>query len=257
MAIDGSDPVQLTTGDNTGFMPAWSPDGTRLAFASAVDQEHYGDICVINADGTGLRNLTNSADTAEYVPTWSPDGTQIVYVRWGESVSEIHVMNSDGGKSRMLTSNGEWPKWSADGEQIVFVSDRGSTGTELWTMAPDGSDQTVLTDMDGAPTEPSWSPDGEAIAFVLGTGNIEDSDPVKWNEDIFVMPANGGPARQITSSQGNDHWPPAWSPDGTQLAFTADGKANVGKIVIVDLDSLDIETVSNGDGHDMFPAWRH
>ncbi|MET4637181.1 Tol biopolymer transport system component [Mycetocola sp. 2940] len=58
------------------------------------------------------------------------------------------------------------------------------------------------------------------------------------------------------SLPGNDYWPPAWSPDGGQLAFTADGEENVGEIVVVDLTTLDTVNLTDSKAHDAFPAWR-
>ncbi|SFN89526.1 TolB family protein [Mycetocola miduiensis] len=122
MGTDGSDEVQLTTSSHAEAMPSWSPDGTHLAFTSAVDlQEGRADICVINADGTGIRNLTGTADVFEIAPSWSPDGTHIAYVTLHDDGTNIHVMESDGGGSRLLASNGNWPSWSPDGERLVLA----------------------------------------------------------------------------------------------------------------------------------------
>lgn len=257
MGTDGSNPIQLTTGPGLEAMASWSPDGTRILFVSAVSQDSQSDICVVNADGTGMQNLTDTPDAAEAAPNWSPNGTSIVYGRWSGDVSQIHRMDVDGGRNQLISANGEWPSWSPNGKQIVFVAKRGTPGPELWVMNADGGDQAILTESDGEPTEPSWSPDGDAIAFVAPSGDSHASDPVQWNEDIFVMPAEGGPARQIVTSKGNDHWPPAWSPDGTQLAYTADGTENRGTIMVVDRETLEVTKLTDGESHDMYPAWRH
>ncbi len=256
MRPDGSDAVQLTNAPGAEGMASWSPDGTRLVFMSAADLESPGDICVVNADGTGLRHLTDTADVFETTPSWSPDGTEIVYGTWSGDVHEIHVMDSDGGGSRRVASTGNWPSWSPDGERIVFSAGHGGSGQGLWTINRDGSGLSLLADGVRELAEPAWSPDGEAIAFVSASGDPSAADPVKWNEDIFVMDAAGGPGQQITTLPGNDHWPPAWSPNGRQLAFTADGKENVGEILVVDLTSLAVTNLTNSEADDAFPAWR-
>lgn len=256
MGSDGSNAIQLTTAPDAEGMPSWSPDGTRLAFMSAPDLESTGDICVINADGTGLQNLTDTADVFETTPSWSPDGAQIAFGVWSGDDHQIHLMDSDGGRNRMVAANGNWPSWSPDGERIVFSKSRGSSDQDLWTIRHDGSGQALLVDGGTELTEPAWSPDGQWIAYVSATGDPGASDSAKWDEDIFVMAADGGHDRRITTSPGNDHWPPAWSPDSGKLAFTADGEENVGDIVVVDLTTLDSANLTDSEAHDAFPAWR-
>jgi Tol biopolymer transport system component len=210
MGSDGSDEIRLTTAPDVEALPSWSPDGKRLAFMSAADLESSGDICVINADGTGLQNLTDTADVFETTPSWSPDGTQIAYVTWSGEDHQIHVMDSDGSGSRLVASDGNWPSWSPDSERIVFGTGRGTIDQDLWIMNRDGSGQVPLADGEGELNQPAWSPDGQTIAFVSATGDPDATDPVKWNEDIFLMATDGGPARRITTLPGNEHWPPAW-----------------------------------------------
>jgi Tol biopolymer transport system component len=263
MSATGSDAAQLTTSPGAEGLPSWSPDGSRLAFMAAADLEGAGDICVVNADGTNLHNLTRTAGVTETSPAWSPDGTQIAYGTWEGNRQEIHVMDSTGRESRLITDNGTWPSWSPDGDRLVFNASRGGAGQDpwttpqdLWTIAVDGSDRTLLAKEPSGLTEPAWSPDGLEVAFVSASGDAQASDPTKWDENIFVMSAAGGVAHRVTSLPGNDHWPPAWSPDSARLAFTADGEDNVGEIFVVDLDSLRTTNLTDHSAHDAFPAWR-
>jgi TolB protein len=104
MNADGSGVTRLT--NNPGLAagvpdaPAWSPDGTRIAFVG-VPSGRRPDIYVMNADGSGLRNLTNTA-AQDYSPAWSPDGTRIAYEYGGstdrglQTLGDIYVMNADG-----------------------------------------------------------------------------------------------------------------------------------------------------------------
>lgn len=259
MGSDGGNEAALTTGPDDEVMPSWSPDGTRLAFVSSVDLETgSADICSINADGTGLRNLTGTADVMEIAPTWSPNGEHIAYAVQDGDSSQIHVMESDGGAPELLVSGGSWPSWSPDGERILFSGRRGTTHEALWTVKVDDDDPnpSLVMKGDGALTEPSWSRDGESIAYVAASGDADASDPVEWNEDIFVMPAEGGPGRRVVSFAGNDHWPVAWSPDSGEFAFTADGEANSGEIFVIDLTTLATIQLTDNSAYDMFPAWR-
>src|SRR3954452_9464648 len=79
MANDGAASVQLTYGDGFEVGPVWSPDGSRIAFLAANDMDHDFDLWVIDADGTGLRQLTDTENVWEGVPSWSADGQHVAY----------------------------------------------------------------------------------------------------------------------------------------------------------------------------------
>ncbi len=109
---DGEDRRQV--GGNLGYSynPAWSPDGSRVAFATTKDGN--AEIYVINVDGTGLQNLTNnSAD--DWWPTWSPDGNKIAFVSMRDQRQQIYIMNADGTNPVNLSNSEYWddaPAWS-------------------------------------------------------------------------------------------------------------------------------------------------
>ena len=104
MDADGADQTNLTNDPADDFAPAWSPDGTMIAFtrSSGGDAEIY----VMNADGTGQTNLTNNPDADEVSPAWSPDGSKIAYAsQTGTSAGEIYAMNADGSGQTNLTND--------------------------------------------------------------------------------------------------------------------------------------------------------
>jgi Tol biopolymer transport system component len=257
---DAGDPVQLTDGDGSEFVPTWSPDGTRIVFAAAANPEDDYDLWVINADGTGLDQLTDTDDVGEGPASWSPDGTQLVYTHTtGEAEGDIRVIdldNPDAG-SQVVADLGDWVDWSPDGRTILYTGDSGSGG-QLFTVPVNGGDPTAL-EPDG-PTEAyeaSWSPDGSQIAFIAPSGDSDSPDPAAWNEDIWVMNADGSEARLVVTTTGNDHWVPAWSPDGGSLMYSADGEENEGELARVDLKSGEVTVLTDNDVHDLMPSWRH
>ena len=143
-----------------GAIVVWSPDGTRIAFARKPDwcsdrggtrpcAGSHSDIYVMNADGSGTRQLTHNAlQNAE--PAWSPDGRRIAFVSRRDGNAEIYVMNADGSGKRNLTRNPAKdvrPSWSPDGRKIAFVSDRDGR-LEAHVMNADGSGQRSLTVQD-------------------------------------------------------------------------------------------------------------
>lgn len=147
MNPDGSDRKQLTFSQEHEGDPTWSPDGTKIAFASLhlTGNGGYSEIFVMNADGSDQRRLTQSK--YDRSPTWSPDGTKIAFWRidsitmpssWG-----IFVMNADGSDQRAVasTSNSSLgqPAWSPDGLKFA-VADLGTYGISLINV--DGSNRT-------------------------------------------------------------------------------------------------------------------
>jgi Tol biopolymer transport system component len=117
--------------------PAWSPDGTKIAFEYESDGKE--DIWVMNADGTGTANLTrhNSTFTESIQPSWSPDGTKLAFASGSVGDYQLHVIRADGGGEQQLTFGEQdsfSPIWSPDGTKIAFAR-----GRSVWVMRADGS----------------------------------------------------------------------------------------------------------------------
>jgi dipeptidyl aminopeptidase/acylaminoacyl peptidase len=162
--------VEVTAQDD--LEPAWSPDGTRIAFVTfrhdprqlvfdgPPGPEGSTELYVSNIDGMGQLRLTNSPGSeggptqtgvddndGESLPSWSPDGTKIAFASNRDGNWEIYVVNADGSGSQRLTNNPATdlrPRWSPDGTKIAFQSDRDGN-QEIYSMNPDGSGQTNLT----------------------------------------------------------------------------------------------------------------
>ena len=134
MNPDGTGVTQLTSRSAHNGSPAWSPDGSQIAFTS--DRDGNEEIYVMNANGTGATRLTNhSAD--DWSPAWSPDGRRIAFVSDRDGNWNIHVMNADGHGIVRLTDHfaADWsPAWSPDGRQIAFTSDRDGN-SEIYVLA--------------------------------------------------------------------------------------------------------------------------
>lgn len=158
MAPDGSNTVNLTNNPGDDFDPAWSPDGSRMAFVSnRVNDSDSGQyIYVMNADGSDVRQLTfeNWSDW----PDWSHDGNWITYT----SNDDIYVMKADGsGQSINLTNSPEkdvQSTWAPDGNHIAWVSGDGQS-SDIFVMNPDGSNVRQITD-NGQSADVQWTVDG-------------------------------------------------------------------------------------------------
>ncbi len=190
------------------YAPAWSPDGSKLAFVSgrSGDEELY----VARANGAGVVRLTRLRGP-DLSPAWSSDGKRLA---WSHD-AEIWTMNADGSNTRRVVARAKrWhehysPAWH--GSTIVYASSRVSAfNTELFAVPAKrltftkGGD-TVL----GDDSMPDFSPDGKRIFF---TSNRDQQG------EIYVMNANGSGQKRLTRRHGDD-WAPDVSPDGRTVAF--------------------------------------
>ncbi len=227
MSADGTAGRVLTSVEGD-WSPAWSPDGSKLAFDRTVGFLYTGDIYVINADGSGLKGLTTD-NFDDRDPSWSPDGSQIVFGRGGA----IHVMNADGSGVRALTGGGYdfHPSWSPDGSRIAFASSRNGTNA-IYVMASDGTGVRQITNSSVGDYSPWWSPDGGKIAFqrdeaVVGT--------------VYLVNPDGTGLTKLTLFGRT----PSWSPDSRVIVFEQYG------LTLVNVDGSGMLRL--GIGFD--PAW--
>ena len=207
---------QLTTHAGYDADPAWSPNGTKIAFFSERDGDR--EVYVMNADGSSQVRLTTALGQ-DYHPTWSADGSRIAFLSARDGNFEIYVMNADGTGQTRLTTNTAVdadPAWSPDGSKIAFWSTRDGNG-EIYVMNPDGSGVTRLTNNGVEDVQPEWSPDGAKLVFSRLTGC--DSYTGFCDYDLIVMNADGSGAAQLTSGSSDNE--AAWSPDGRWIAFGA------------------------------------
>lgn len=221
------------------------------------DRNGNPDIYLMNADGTGLVQLTDDP-AYDDSPALSPDGSRIAFLtarhdpdpHFPNLIYEIYIMDSDGSNLRRLTNNDvpeTHPAWSPDGEKITFDADYDGDGYyEIYTVGADGSNLTRLTENQANDQFAEWSPDGTQIAF---SSDRNDS----W--DIFVMNPDGSDQHSLTSD-GVWELFPAWSPDGTHIAYNvlAPGSRNT-EIFVLALDGSNPVQLTDSPRYDENPVW--
>lgn len=196
MTADGRDKRNLTPNSGFNSPGGWSPDGRRIVFTSNRDGNN--EVYVMNANGSGQRNLLPSPSSDEYAAGWSPDGRTILFLTDRDGNWEIYAMDADGRNPRNLTRNpaidgrGGGVLWSHDGRSIFFSSARDThdqDNPELYVMDADGSGVHRLTRAAGIESLLSVSPSGRQIVF----GRFPSTP--RWA--FFVMNADGKSVRKV------------------------------------------------------------
>ena len=209
--IDELGRLQLNLVPNEGRRPAWSPDGSRVAFVDAANQIQIADLAGSRTTVLAWGNTVEEID-------WSPAGDKLVAALFTcdaenyDCRPDIYTMNLDGSGLTNLTPEAlaeTGPAWSPDGDRIVFSSTR-DDATDLYTIAPDGTDLTNLTaDLPGSYFDPDWSPDGSRLV-------VSEQNPTRH---LITMDVDGGNKVSARHSRTASPCTPPGRPTGRWIAF--------------------------------------
>jgi Tol biopolymer transport system component/DNA-binding winged helix-turn-helix (wHTH) protein len=213
---------KITFGTGAYLDVCYTPDG-RIVYSSQAGGGW--DIWVMNADGSGQRQLTADAGVNAH-PTVSPDGRHIVFASNRAGTFNIWRMDGDGGNPVRLTAGGgeKFPHWSPDGRWVVYNSVSPDENLySLWKVSVEGGEPARLTDSDSE--RPAVSPDGRRVA------SFHRDASAAGGYGVVVTPFDGGPPER-TFAVPQDVVPlpfVRWSPDGQSLTYTAhrDGISNI------------------------------
>ncbi|MCA9792786.1 MAG: PD40 domain-containing protein [Candidatus Eremiobacteraeota bacterium] len=246
---DGGTPRQFTFGDQRDSMPRWSPDGKQIAFVSDRDGQGDLDLHVMNIDGTGDHNVTNT-NKGYWHPQWAPDGKSILTTSRDTERGNLELVsiNADGSGTKQLTRlgyNTDLQTFSPDGEHIIFGLDPAFGSPVLCSVKNDGTDfHSYATDMILAGT-PSVADDGRILFCGINSDYKMTIYQVELGKDK--------PAQRLVDS--DFALAPTFSPDGTHMAWMADDVKGKMQIFEANADGSDVHQVTTGEGFHSSPAY--
>ncbi len=203
---DGS-PSFLTNQPGTRHVsPAFSPDGTRIAF-SAYTKGNVSNVWIANADGGNLNQVTTAGGR---VPSWYPDGKQLAFMSDRQGRRRFWTVAAAGGNEKVLfeTDGIDNARMSPDANQVAFNFTKDGV-INVATMPVTGGELKQLTYDRELAGWPCWSPDGQFLALEIKRGD---------DTHIAIIPSKGGEPVQLTFAHGQS-WPNSWSPDGDKIVF--------------------------------------
>ncbi len=231
--------------------PQISPDGTRIvyvrSFMDIMADQRRSNLWIVDADGSNHRPLSTGSEN-HHSPRWSPDGERLLYLSGEEHTAQVYCRWMDTGQTARLAQlpgPASGIEWSPDGTHVAFSMPVPAPEKPFVTMPP-------------MPPGAEWAKPAKVIQKVIyrmdGIGYLKD-----MYFQLFVLPADGGSSRQITTGDFH-HRDPHWMPDGKSLVFSANRREDWeyeprnSEVYRVDLNTREVTALTDRVGPDAAPA---
>jgi Tol biopolymer transport system component len=212
------------------------------------------DIFLRNADGTSIRNLTNTPTEDERQPVWSPDGLQLAFMPL--EGTDIFVMSADGSNRRLLLGGLDGAgglQWSPDGTRLLFAQFNADFDAEvtMYSFSTNRLQVLARASVSESLSGFCWSHDGARVAY-----SVVDFEPEPRTSVLYTVSVAGGTPTQIVAVSGSELTLPAWSPDDGTIAFLQEGVDQRNDIYLVAADgSSPAVNLTNNPGVYRSLAW--
>jgi len=249
--LDTREVLRLTNDPGHDSHPSYSPDGTQILFNSDRQNEN-NDVYLMNSDGSGIRNVTDLQSEEEAgPPSWSHDGTKILLTSSLSGKANIYLMDIEPlipQKVIETETDTSQASMSPDGTKLVYFSATDENKGEIRIYDTESKTSRVVTAVSRGGPNPTFSRDAQRVLFK----DFEDD-----NSEIFVINADGTARVNLSNNPANDQMP-AWSPDGTRVAFCSNRGTSLDhfQIYVMNADGSEQRLVySDNRGISIVPAW--